>query len=285
VRGLVFFSLFLLFACKSSNESFYVVGACEQFGAEAPVDVPESCGIDVAGDGETVWIARSDDGRAWQSLQVDPGNAVADNPRGDAAFVRVAARDDAVFVAFADFREFSWDVYLASSTSWAEAFAPAMRINPAAQEVVPVSGTGPIEAERIHGDVALTLDPTGNPIVAWTERQDRRYESRIVIWRAGETARADDAPETIDAWRPALGTSAAGEVLVVWQDLRDGTNRARLAKTAASSLELGSSILVDDAAVGTHVYAPQIATRAEQTLIAWEDPRSGYARVRLVRSD
>jgi predicted amidohydrolase len=231
------------------------------------------------------WIGRSEDGEVWESLQVDPGNAEVDNPRGDAAFVRVAARDDAVFVAFADFREFSWDVYLASSTTGGATFAPAARINSIAQVVVPVSGTEPIEAERIHGDVALALDPSGNPIVAWTERQDRRYESRIGIWRAGETARADDAPETIDAWRPALTTNAAGEVLAVWQDLRDGTNRARSAKTTSSSLELGSSTLVDDAADGTHVYAPQIAVRAEQTLIAWEDPRSGYARVRLVRSD
>jgi hypothetical protein len=231
------------------------------------------------------WIARSDDGGVWQSLQVDPGNAVVDNPRGDAAFVRVAARDDAVFVAFADFREFSWDVYLASSTTGAATFAPAVRINSAAKEVVPVSGTDPIEAERIHGDVAITLDPSGNPIVAWTERQDRRYESRVGIWRDGETARVDDAPETVDAWRPALAANASGEVLVIWQDLREGTNRARSAKTTASSLELGSSIPVDDAAAGTHLYAPQIATRAEQTLIVWEDPRSGYARVRLVRGD
>ena len=231
------------------------------------------------------WIAHSDDGKTWQPLQVDPSNDIRDSPRGDAAFVRVAARDDLVFVAFSDFREFSWDVYLSASSDGAETFAPSTRINPAAKDVVPVFGGDSVEAERIHGDVALTLDPSSSPIVAWTERQDRRYESRVRIWRADETARVDDAPAVIDAWRPALITNTAGEVLAVWQDLRDGTNRIRLAQTSGSSLELGASALVDDAAPGTHLYAPQVAILGEQTLIVWEDPRSGYAKVRLSTSN
>jgi len=231
------------------------------------------------------WIARSEDGKQWQELQVDPGNAIVDNPRGDAAFVRVAARDGNVLVAFSDFREFSWDVYLAASNDGAETFAAAVRINPAANDLIPVSGGDPVEAERIHGDVALALDPSGSPIVAWTERQDRRYESRIRIWKDGESVRADDAPAGIDAWRPALASNAAGEVLAVWQDLRDGTNRIRFAKTSGLRLETAASVIADDAAAGTHLYAPQIARSGEQTLIAWEDPRSGYARVRLSRSE
>lgn len=231
------------------------------------------------------WIARSDDGLTWQPLQVDPSNAVADNPRGDAAFVRVAARNDNVFVAFADFREFSWDVYLSASADGAETFAPASRIDPAAKDVVPVPDGDPVEAERIHGDVALTSDPSGNAVVAWTERQDRRYESRVRIWREGETARADDAPALIDAWRPALTTNMAGDVIAVWQDMRDGTNRIRLAKTSGASLEPGPSAIVDDAAIGTHLYAPQVAVLGERTLVAWEDPRSGYAKIRLAASN
>lgn len=231
------------------------------------------------------WIARSDDGTQWESLQVDPDNAVVDNPRGDAAFARVAARDGKVFVAFADFREFSWDVYLAASADGAETFAAAARIDPIAKDLIPVSGGGPVEAERIHGDVALTLDASGSPIVAWTERQDRRYESRIRVWRDGETARADDAPAGIDAWRPALASSAAGELLVVWQDLRDGTNRIRSTKASGSLLGTGVSAIVDDAAAATHLYGPQIATSGDRTLIVWEDPRSGHSRVRLSTSD
>jgi predicted amidohydrolase len=231
------------------------------------------------------WIARSDDGKQWQALQVDPANAVVDNPRGDAAFVRVAARDGQVYVAFSDFRAFSWDVYLAGSTDGAVTFAPATRINPPAKYIVPVPIGEPVEAERIHGDVALALDSTGSPIVSWTEVQDRRYESHIRVWRDGKSARADDAPDGIDAWRPALATNAAGEVLVAWQDLRDGTNRIHLATTSGAALETGASTIVDDAAAGTHLYAPQIATSGARTLVAWEDPRSGYAKIRLSTSD
>jgi len=231
------------------------------------------------------WVARSDDGEAWQALQVDPINSITDNPRGDASFVRVAAQAGAVFVAFSDFREFSWDVYLSSSADGAQTFAPARRINPLAKVLVPAFGGDPVEAERIHGDVALALDSTGSPVVAWTERQDRRYESHIRLWRNGETARIDDAPDGIDAWRPALAVNGAGDVLTVWQDLRQGTNRIRIAKMSGPALEPDPSTIVDDAAAGTHVYAPQIATLGPQSLIVWEDPRSGYATIRFALGD
>lgn len=231
------------------------------------------------------WVARSEDGETWETSQVDPGNAVVDNPRGDAAFPKISARNGRVFVAFSDFREFSWDVYLSASTDGGMTFAPAARINPRAKDVVPVPSGDPIESERIHGDVALSIDSSGRPIVAWTERQDRRYESRIRVWREGETARVDDAPDTIDAWRPSLATDGLGRVLTVWQDMREGTNQIRFAQTPGSSIEPGASVRIDDAAAATHVYAPQITTLGGQILVAWEDPRSGYARVRMSTSD
>jgi hypothetical protein len=231
------------------------------------------------------WVARSEDGQSWETRQVDPGNAIVDNPRGDAAFPKISARDGSVFVAFSDFREFSWDVYLSASGDGGLTFAPATRINPRAKDVIPVPSADPIESERIHGDIAIALDSSGRPSVAWTERQDRRYESRIRVWREGETARVDDAPGTIDAWRPSLATDGLGQVLTVWQDMREGTNQIRFAQTAGPSLEFNASVRIDDAAPATHLYAPQIANHGEQILVAWEDPRSGYARVRISASD
>ncbi len=227
------------------------------------------------------WIARSADGRSWEELQVDPSNAIVDNPRGDASFVRVVARGDAVHVAFSDFREFSWDVYLASSVDGGTTFAPATRINPVAKTVVPVSGGDPVEAERIHGDVALAITSGGDPVVAWTERQDRRYESRARVWREGEAVRADDAPEGIDAWRPSLAVGSSGEILVAWQDLRDVTNTIRFAQAAGAEAPFGASARVDDAGTGSHSYGPRIAVLGNRTLAVWEDTRSGYARIRL----
>jgi predicted amidohydrolase len=229
------------------------------------------------------WLARSDDGQSWESTQVDPGNAIDDNPRGDAAFVRVKARDGEVFVAFSDFRAFSWDVYLSASQDGGAAFAPAIRVNPTAMNVTPVGGEAPVESERIHGDVALAIDLTGNPAVAWTERQDRRYESRVRLWRANVTSRVDDAPPLVDAWRPAIAVTPSAEILTVWQDLRGGTNRLRLAGATGPDLEVTESFGVDDTASGAHVYAPQIGVRGSTVWLVWEDPRSGYERVRLVR--
>jgi hypothetical protein len=229
------------------------------------------------------WIAWSDDREGWQPLQVDPSNDIDDNPRGDAAFVRVAARDGNVFVAFSDFREFSWDVYLSASDDGGESFAPGARINPIAKMVMPVGGSEAIESERIHGDVALSVDLTGNPVVAWTERQDRRYESRVRVWRAGVTSRIDDAPDGIDAWRPSLTVTSDAKIQAVWQDLRGGTNRLRLAGALGPDLEGEASVVVDDAAEGAHAYAPQISARGSEVWVVWEDPRSGSSRVRLAR--
>ena len=229
------------------------------------------------------WIAWSDGFEGWQSLQVDPSNDIDDNPRGDAAFVRVAARDGSVFVAFSDFREFSWDVYLSTSDDGGESFAPGARINPIAKMVTPVGGSEAIESERIHGDVALSVDLTGNPVVAWTERQDRRYESRVRVWRGGVTSRVDDAPAGVDAWRPSLTVTSDAKIQAVWQDLRDGTNRLRLAGALGPNLEGEPSVVVDDAAEDAHAYAPQIAARGTEIWVVWEDPRSGFSRVRLAR--
>ena len=231
------------------------------------------------------WIARSDDGETWERARVDPSNAIDDNPRGDGAFVRVGARDGNVYVAFADFREFSWDVYLSVSSDGGESFAAATRINPTAQSVVPVSGGDPVESERIHGDIALTVGPDGRAVVAWTERQDRRYESRIRVWRGDASSRADDAPELIDAWRPSLTTNAAGDVLAVWQDLRDVTNGIRFAAGSGASIAFEASARVDDPAATAHSYGPQIAGLGDRIMVVWEDTRSGYARARLVTSD
>ncbi len=229
------------------------------------------------------WIGRSDDGQLWQFIPVDPDNAIADNPRGDAAFVRVKARDGAVFVAFSDFREFSWDVYLSASEDSGLTFAPAIRINPPAESVTLVGTTDLVESERIHGDVTLAIDLTGNPTVAWTERQNRRYASRVRLWRANVSTRVDDAPSGIDAWRPALAVAPSAEILTVWQDLRDGTNRLRFASALGPDLGVEPSVVVDDAAEGAHVYAPQVGVRGREAWVVWEDPRSGYSQVRLAR--
>ncbi len=228
------------------------------------------------------WIASSDGAEPWRPVQVDSGNTIDDSPRGDASFVRVAARDDVVFVAFSDFREFSWDVYLGRSEDGAASFSPAERINPAADMVTPVGGSAPLESERLHGDVSLAIDLTGNPTVAWTERQDRRYESRIRLWRAGVTTRVDDAPAGIDAWRPAIAVTADARIHTVWQDFRAGSNRLRLAAALGPNLAVEPSRLIDDAVDGAHIYAPHIAARGSELWIVWEDPRSGHSRVRLV---
>jgi hypothetical protein len=150
--------------------------------------------------------------------------------------------------------------------------------------VTPVGSDSPVESERLHGDVSMAIDATGNPVVAWTERQDRRYESRVQLWRAGVTRRVDDAPGGVDAWRPTVAITDSAEILTVWQDLREGTNGLRLSKAIGPDLDVGSSVRIDDAADGAHAYAPKAAARGDEVWIVWEDPRSGYSQVRLLKS-
>jgi hypothetical protein len=117
------------------------------------------------------------------------------------------------------------------------------------------------------------------------ERQDRRYESRVRVWRGGAISRADDAPELVDAWRPSLATNAAGDVLAVWQDLRNVTNGIRFATGTGASITFEASARVDDPAADAHSFGPQIARLGDRIMVVWEDTRSAYARARLVTSD
>jgi len=97
------------------------------------------------------------------------------------------------------------------------------------------------------------------------------------------TNRVGDAPAGIDAWRPSIAVTPDARIQTVWQDLREGTNRLRLASALGPDLEVGPSEVIDDAAEGAHTYAPRIAARGSELWVVWEDPRSGYSTVRLVR--
>jgi predicted amidohydrolase len=56
VKRLALVFLVLCCACKSSTGRSFSSGACEQFGVDEPVPVPESCGIDIADHGETARV-------------------------------------------------------------------------------------------------------------------------------------------------------------------------------------------------------------------------------------
>jgi predicted amidohydrolase len=264
------------------------------------VDAP-AWAPDVAVDGETgrlhvAWldlrhggrakpyVAWSDDGVAWASLQVDPSNDVVANPRGNAGEVQVAAAGGITYVAYNDFRAQSWDVYVARSEDGGETFADAARINSPARIAAPASGGSEVELERLHADLRLALDPQGIPLVAHGNLQDRRPETWAVVARGNETIRVDDAPPWRDAFRPDLAVRDDGTWVLVWQDHRTGANRMRTAERPPDE-DPRPSAVVDDAAPDAHAFRPRIALVgvAQAPIVVWEDYRHGTAVARIVK--
>lgn len=227
------------------------------------------------------FAARSADGASWDEVRVDPANAVTDNPRGDAAFVRVAARGGRVFVAFTDFRAYAWDVYLAESADGGASFAAAARIDPPAKQVVPAAGDPAVEAERLHGDVDLALAPDGSARVSWASLQDRRVDTEATLWSPDGVLRMDDAPARVDAFRPALAILPDGTEVAAWQDLRAGPTRLRLAARPPGAAAFAPSAVLDDAAEDAVLASPRLAPVPAGVAAVWEDWRTGRARVRL----
>jgi predicted amidohydrolase len=226
------------------------------------------------------YAAHSDDGATWTVGQVDPANATVDDPRGNAAQVRIVAQDGTVHVAFNDFRRYAWDLYLATSIDAGASFEAAVRVNPPARFAVAAGDDVAVELERLHADLFLVLDAEGVPLLAHGNLQDRRPETHAGVLRGDTFFRVDDAPAGIDAFRPTLAVGLDGTWQAVWQDHRSGAARIRYA--SGEIAELSQSVVLDDADPRAHAVRPRIALSGDGAVVVWEDYRDGAARVRFV---
>lgn len=220
--------------------------------------------------------------------RVDAGSPVAPAVHLDHKWSpAITASSDRVAVAWTDFRNYNWDIFL------------ALLGDEAAADVRVDDAPG---YERIHDHPSLAIDDAGEIHVVWADRRDTDAETDIYYARGGAAGfsahrkidGSEDPPFDPDRdapshqWFPRIAADG-DELFVVWQDDRLGDNDLFF----RSSHDRGETFVaperVDDSGDNpSGQYRPDLAIGRFQgeraVYVVWEEDRVGPAEIRLVRA-
>ncbi len=206
----------------------------------------------------------------------------------------VAIRNRRVFVAWADFRNYNWDVYLARPSVTQKRPAKNVRVDDFAG------------LERLNTEPAVVVDSqSGLVSLVWTDIRAREADSNIFFTSATKrsalafqpTRQLDDSRLGFDpdADTPTTQShpdmaNAGSTFCVAWQDDRGGTNDVYFKRSLDAGTTFSGDERVDDTAAGPSAQtAPAIAvdtTGGTRCYVVWEDTRNGnsdvFAASRLV---
>jgi hypothetical protein len=198
----------------------------------------------------------------------------------------ILAAGGAVHVAWVDFRDYNWDVYVARSTDGGRSFDGGQRVN------------GFPGFERICDTPALART-RGGLRVAWTDVRAREPDANLfvaesrdggVTWRDDRQLDGSRRGFDPDRDRPSYQShvalaSAGGRGFAAWQDDRAGNADILFAELAD---DRGGSALreqrVDDSGGGpSNQGRPHLAVSgfgdAARCIAVWEDDREGLMRI------
>jgi hypothetical protein len=200
----------------------------------------------------------------------------------------IAVRGRRMYVAWADFRNYNWDIFMAHSRT-GQMFSANVRVDdfPA--------------FERIHDHPTVAVDERGIVHAAWGDRRDTAGDTNIMYARSDDGGRHFSANRQIDSsmvqfdpdhdtpsnqWNPRM-LSSGGDVLVVWQDNRFGNNDIFFVRSRDGGATFETDERVDDSGNGaSNQYRPDLTVDESDTggrvlYVVWEDDRSGNADVFL----
>ena len=217
----------------------------------------------------------------------DPLSATLDNRWRPS----VAIRNRRLFVAWADFRNYNWDIFFARPSLTQKRPAKNVRVDD-----FPT-------LERINTEPTVAVDAkSGIVSVAWTDIRARQSDSNVFFTQATKrSATAFQASRQLDDSRlgfdPDTDTpttqshpdmKSAGETIcVAWQDDRGGTNDVYFKRSLDGGATFSADERVDDTGSGTSGQtAPAVAIDGARCWVVWEDTRLGnsdvYVASRLV---
>ncbi len=202
----------------------------------------------------------------------------------------VAASGARVHVAWADFRNYNWDIFYARSLDGGATFGSDRRLDD-------FPGF-----ERLNERPVLALTRQGMVYVAWTDLRAREPDTNIFAVQSSDGGRTFSLPARIDdgasgfdpnsdrpshQWAPALAADRT-RVFAAWQDDREGNNDIRFAWSADRGLSWSPSERVDDTGTGVSSQTRPTLAIARQAgqrycLVAWEDDRDGSSDIYLSR--
>ncbi|HSQ00473.1 MAG TPA: hypothetical protein VL049_24900, partial [Candidatus Dormibacteraeota bacterium] len=191
----------------------------------------------------------------------------------------IAVRPPFIQVAWADFRNYQWDIYATRSRD-GRYFEPNVRVDDGV-------------SERIHDHPAIAVDRRGTVHLAWADRQhqdpdtDIRYtRSTVGGRRFAASSRIDAGVDAANQWHPALAVDG-DDVLVAWQDNRLGDNDVFFARSSDRGVSFAADQRLDDSGADpSEQTRPDVAIDAvtRTAYAVWEDERYGPAAIAVAKS-
>jgi hypothetical protein len=199
----------------------------------------------------------------------------------------VALRGRRLFVAWADFRNYNWDIFFARPSVTQKRPARNVRVDDFAG------------FERVNTEPSIALDAkSGIASVAWTDIRAREADSNIFFTQAAKRSAAAFLPSRqIDDSRAGFDPNADtpttqshpdlkasdGTLCVAWQDDRNGTNDVYFTRSTDGGATFAAAERVDDTGAGPSAQtAPAVAidpTSGTRCYVVWEDTRNGNSDV------
>ncbi len=253
---------------------------------------------DIGPDGQRlahVYAARGEPGgRAFgTNVRVDAGAPVPLATHHDNKWSpSIAARGRDVFIAWADFRSYNWDVYLAHSADRGITFGTNVRIDDSPA------------FERINERPVLAADRRGVVHAAWTDLRARQPDTNVLYARSNDAGATFSPNRQLDGsqvgfdpdvdtpsnqWHPALAAQR-DRLFVAWQDNRLGNNDVFFTTSLDGGGTFAPAERVDDTGAGQSGQTrPALAVGGSgarrRCYVVWEDDRGGDADVYLGRRD
>ncbi len=219
---------------------------------------------------------RLDDVGSRPSITTDPNAKALDNRwRPSVGIVKKQ-----LFVAWADFRNYNWDI-----------FSTRVRVTTKRPRRNYRVDDYPV-LERINTEPTVAVDPrSGIASIAWTDIRARQPDSNVFFTRAlRRSARAFAPSGRLDgaagAFDPDVDTAttqshpdmklAGQDLCVAWQDDRNGTNDVYFTVSGDGGAHFAPDERVDDTGAGPSAQtAPSVAIDGNRCYVVWEDTRLG----------
>jgi hypothetical protein len=215
------------------------------------------------------------------AVRVDAGTPVPLALHNDNKWApALAANRKQLFLAWADFRNYQWDVYSARSLDGGLSWLENVRVDDSQL------------FERVNERPSVAIDRTGTVHVAWTDLRERQPDTNVFYARSTDrgltfstNAQLDDSKAGFDPntdtpsnqWYPSLAVDT-GQLFAAWQDNRLGNNDVFFSRGSGSSFAPAER--VDDTGTGSSEQSrPSLALGGKGSkrvcYVAWEDSRNG----------
>ena len=250
---------------------------------------------DLGPDGEPlehVYASRANDAGTGfgPNVRVDAGTPVPLSVHLDNKWApAIAVAGQNVYVAWADFRNYNWDIFGARSGDGGRTWSANVRVDDYSA------------GERLNERPTVAFGTEGTVHAAWTDLRARRTghehllcaqrQPRRELLERSPARRLDASASTpnrdtpTNQWHPSLA-AVGSDLFVAWQDNRLGNNDVFFTHSADGGASFAPSERVDDTGGGpSEQTRPRLAWSAGRCYVAWEDDRSGKSAIFVGRRD